>query len=172
MAGLTRPSLLATAGLVAVLLVPAVATAADPAPAPTTQPPTCAERFPDEGPAGVDLRLGCVVSEVIGRWRPDQASAPPPLSAYLVWLGVLVGAGIGLGFVVLRLAARGAGRRLAPATPGSWWVCPACHSINGLAVGSCYNCGAARPADAAANAMLTAEAPETAQSFGRGKHDR
>jgi len=160
------------AGLTLALLLVAVAPTfgADPAPAATQRPPTCAERFPEEGPAGVDLRLGCIVSEVVGLWRPDQAASPPTLSAYAITLGVLVAAVIGLGLVATRFLARRAGERLAATTPEAWWVCPSCHSINGLGASRCYNCAGPRPADAGAAPMLTSDAPVTPQSFGRGKH--
>lgn len=169
MAGLTRAVLLATGGLLLVLLVgPTIAAAADPGA--STAPPTCAERYPAEGPAGVDLRLGCIVSEVVGLWRPSQTSPPPPLSAYAVAAGVLVMACIGLGLIAVRLMARRAGRRLAPTTPDAWWVCPSCHSINGLGTARCYNCATPAPDDIGAALMPTSAQPATPQSFGRGKH--
>ena len=169
MAGLTRAAGLATLALLLFLALAAPASGADPVPTP--RPPTCAERFPDPGPAGVDLRLGCIVSELVGLYRPDQAAPPPTLSAYAIALGILVAATIGLGLVGARLLARRAGARLAATTPEAWWVCPTCHSINGMHVAHCYNCGTSRPADAADAAMLTSDLPSTPQSFGRGKHE-
>jgi hypothetical protein len=169
-AGLTRAGLLATAALLLASLLPAATIAADPATEATPRPPSCAERYPAEGPAGVDLRLGCVVSEVIGLWRPDQAAAPPPLSTYAIALAALVGSVIGLGLVATRVLARRAGARLAPTTPGAWWVCPSCHSINGLGVGQCYRCGTPMPDDVGASLLPTGEEASTPQSFGRGKH--
>jgi hypothetical protein len=171
MAGLRRPGLVAAGGLV--LLTLAVGTAGIVAasdPGATARPPTCAERFPAEGPAGVDLRLGCIVSEVVGLWKPEQASAPPTLSAYAIAVAALAVASLGLALIATRLLARRASARLAATTPGAWWVCGACHSINGLGSARCYNCSAPRPADAAATAMLTDDSPATPQSFGRGKH--
>jgi hypothetical protein len=170
-AGLIRAGLLAT--VVLLVVGPPAMLAADPAAGPgeTARPPTCAERFPAEGPAGVDLRLGCIVSELIGLWRPDQDAPPPTLSAYAIAVGVLIAAIAGLGLVGARLVARGAGRRLAPTTPGAWWVCPTCRSINGIGITRCYNCAAARPAAGAAELMATGQDPATPQSFGRGKHD-
>jgi hypothetical protein len=170
MAGLTRAGRLAAAAWLLALLHPAAGLAADPATDATPRPPTCAERYPAEGPAGVDLRLGCVVSEVIGLWRPGQAAAPPTLSTYAIALAALVGSLVGLALLTTRVLARRAGARLAPTTPGVWWVCPSCHSINGLGVGRCYRCGTANPGDASAALLPTGEDPATPQSFGRGKH--
>lgn len=170
MAGLTRSAVVATGGLLLFIFVPALTAAADPAGA-SPQPPTCAERYPAEGPAGVDLRLGCIVSEVVGLWRPSQTAPPPTLSAYAITVAVLVVASVGLGLVAARLVARRAGQRLAPVTPGAWWVCPSCHSINGLGAARCYNCAAPAPDDLASALMTTSEQPETPQSFGRGKHE-
>ena len=156
--------------LVLVLFAPSFAAGGEPASvSETPRLPTCAQRYPAEGPAGVDLRLGCVVSELIGLWRPDQSSAPPTLSAYAITAAALVVASVALGLAITRLLARRAGRRLAPMTPDAWWVCPSCHSINGFAASRCYNCGSPQPSDAAAGAMLTGDPPTTPQSFGRGK---
>jgi hypothetical protein len=168
-AGLIRALVVAALALLSVVPIAAPVLGIDSAQ--TTHPPTCAERFPEEGPAGVDLRLGCIVSEVVGLWRPDAVSPPPTLSTYAVVLGVLVAASVGLGLVLTRMLARRAGARLAPSTPGAWWVCPACHSINGLRVARCYNCAAPRPPGAGVEPLLTGEVPTTPQSFGRGKHE-
>jgi hypothetical protein len=168
-AGLSRAGLLASFALLLVLGAPATTIGGDPAPTP--RPPTCAERYPAEGPAGVDLRLGCIVSEVIGLWRPEQASAPPTLSAYAITLAVLVTALVGLGILGARLLGRRAGERLAPTTPEAWWVCGTCHSLNGLSAARCYNCAAPRPEDVASALMPTSDQPSTPQSFGRGKRD-
>ncbi|HTK45187.1 MAG TPA: hypothetical protein VL749_07535 [Patescibacteria group bacterium] len=175
MAGLTRPALLATGGLLLLSLLALVpgaagAAAADPAAGASPRPPTCTERFPAEGPAGVDLRLGCIVSEVIGLWRPSQTSPPPPLSAYAVAVGILAMALIALGLVAARLLARRAGQRLAPVTPEAWWVCPSCHSINGVGTARCYNCALPAPDDISTALLPTSDQPVTPQSFGRGKH--
>jgi hypothetical protein len=170
LADLIRGCLLA----VAILLLPgsrAVLAAESGTAAETPRPPTCAERFPAEGPAGVDLRLGCIVSEVIGLWRPGEATPPPTLSTYAIVVAVLVLALAGLGLLGVRLVARRAGARLAPTTPDAWWLCPSCRSINGLAAARCYNCATPQP-DAGALALLeTSRDPGTPQSFGRGKHE-
>lgn len=158
--------------LVAVALLlaaPAGAIAADPSAQPEVRPPTCAERFPEEGPAGVDLRLGCIVSELVGLYTPGQASAPPTISTYAL---VLVGIALGVAMVAVlatRLLARRAGEALAPVTPDAWWQCPTCRSVNGAGVTRCYSCASPRPADVGV-ILETADAPGTPQSFGRGKH--
>lgn len=119
----------------------------------------------------MDLRFGCIVSELVGLWRPGQASAPPTLSAYAIALATLVVAAVLLGALAIRLLARRAGGRLAPTTPDAWWVCPACHSINGLGSARCYNCAAPVPLDVSGAILHTSDEPATPQSFGRGKHE-
>lgn len=158
--------------LVAVALLlaaPAEAIAADPSAPPEARPPTCAERFPEEGPAGVDLRLGCIVSEVVGLYTPGQASAPPTISTYaLVLVGIVLGVAV-VALLATRLLARRAGEALAPVTPSAWWQCPTCRSVNGAGVTRCYSCGSMRPADVRV-ILETDDSPGTPQSFGRGKH--
>jgi hypothetical protein len=146
------------------------ALAADPTadPGATTRPPTCSERFPSEGPAGVDLRLGCIVGEVVGLYTPGQPELPVPMSSYAIAVVLFV---IGILIVIVFsgrfvhwLAARSIGRRLAPALPGEWWVCATCKSVNGANVGHCYSCGADRPDGPA---LMTDDQPSIPQSFGR-----
>jgi hypothetical protein len=132
-------------------------------PEPSAGPPTCAERFPDPGPAGVDLRLGCIVSEVLGLYTSRDPTRPPPLSTYaIVTIGGLAAAAL-IGAMALRLLGRRTARRLAPATPDAWWVCDRCHSVNGAGVTRCYACGAPPPGGPL---MTTAARPETPQQFG------
>jgi hypothetical protein len=141
-------------------------------PTPTQRPPTCAQRYPATDPEGVDRLVGCIMSQIAGLWRPGEPANPPTLSAYGIALAALVAGSIGLGLAVTRLLARRASASLAPTTPDAWWVCPNCHSVNGLAMSRCYACGGTQPADAAATAMPTSDAPETRQSFGRGKFEQ
>lgn len=165
-AALTRGAFLAVALLVA---LPAGARAADPTAQPAARPLSCAERFPEEGPAGVDLRLGCVVSELVGLYTPGQASAPPTISAYgLAMLAIVLGVAL-IAILLTRLLARRAGAALAPVTPDAWWQCPSCRSVNGAGITRCYSCGAHRPADLGVT-LATDDSPGTPQSFGRGKH--
>jgi hypothetical protein len=159
-----RPVLLVLALTAA---IPAMALAADPTPGPPAGTPTCAERYPEDGPAGVDLRLGCVVSELVGLYTTGQAAPPPPLSAYVVGLGIAIAVVAGLLLLAGRLLARRAGQRLAPVTPGEWWLCSTCRSVNGTAAAHCYSCGSSR---SAGPSLLTDDQPATPQSFGRGKH--
>lgn len=156
---------LALLGTIA-LARPSGSLAADPTQPPGGQagdPPSCADRYPAEGPAGVDLRLGCIVSEVVGLYTAGQASAPPPLSTYAIAVGGLVLAGaVGL-WLAGRLLARRAGSRLAPVLASSWWICATCRSVNGAGILRCYSCKSARPD----GPMLTTDDhPEIAQSFG------
>lgn len=152
--------------LLAAIGAPGAIHAADPTPGPTGQtarPPTCADRFPEEGPAGVDLRLGCIVSEVVGLYTAGQAAPPPPLSSYATFLGIAVLGGLIAAWLVARLVARRAGRRFAPVLAGQWWICGTCSSVNGAGVERCYSCGSDRPD----GPMLTTdEHPEYPQSLG------
>ena len=158
-------ALLLAAGLLA---APAAALAADPSAAPEPRPPSCSERFPDEGPAGVDLRLGCIVSEIVGLYAPGQASAPPTISTYAVVLLAIALGVSAIALVAARLLARRAGQALEPVTPDAWWQCPRCRSVNAVGASRCYSCGAVRPEDVGAM-LMTDDDPGTPQSFGRGK---
>lgn len=137
-------SIASSVAVMAVLSVGSVASAADPTIPPPAQ--TCDRRFPASGPAGVDLRLGCLVGEVVGTFTgaTDQGD-PAPLSSYLEPLA-LVGLGLAGGVVALVLTRRVLGRRLAPIAPSEWWGCGACRSLNPGAASRCYSCGAPRPA--------------------------
>ena len=119
---------------------PAVGQEATTEPA-ATRAPNCTDRFPAEGPAGVDLRLGCIVSELVGLYTASDRGEPPRLSAYVLVLAGGVVVGVLLVAFALRLLARRAGRRLAPVTPAEWWVCPECHSVNATSASRCYACG-------------------------------
>ncbi|HJW21110.1 MAG TPA: Ran-binding zinc finger domain-containing protein [Candidatus Limnocylindrales bacterium] len=140
--GLAR--IASSVAVMAVLAAGSVAAAADP----TSPPPrlTCDQRFPANGPAGVDLRLGCLVGEVVGTFTgaTDQGD-PAPLSSYLEPL-VLVGLGLAGMVVALVLTRRALGHRLAPVAPSEWWSCGACRSLNPGSASRCYSCGAPRPA--------------------------
>ncbi|HSO29097.1 MAG TPA: zinc finger Ran-binding domain-containing protein [Candidatus Sulfomarinibacteraceae bacterium] len=149
-------------------------TAADPSPipgatpAPVPQRPTCAERYPADGPAGVDLLLGCVVSELVryagglgGGLEP--VGEPPRLSGYLVPIGILVATIVSIALVV-RVARRDAGRRLAPAAPVAWWSCAACRSLNAAGRTACYRCG--REFEEGATELRADGEPLAPQSFG------
>ena len=159
--------------LVAVALLlaaPANVISADPSRPPEARPPSCTERFPEEGPAGVDLRLGCVVSEVVGLYTPGQASAPPTISdltKYLPVPAIVLGVAV-VAILSTRLLARRAGAALAPVMPDAWWQCPSCRSVNGAGVTRCYSCGAHQPADVKVT-LATDDSARTPQSFGRGK---
>lgn len=132
---------------------------------PTPRQPTCAERYPADGPAGVDLQLGCIVTELMGAYTgtTDAGGAPPRVSA---WLGPLaaVGAGLALLYLVARSVRRAAGRRLAPVVPRTWWSCPRCRSLNAVGVAACYRCG--YPWDAGIPELHEGDQPPP-QSFGR-----
>jgi len=106
-----------------------------------TRIPTCSERFPAEGPAGVDLRLGCIVSELVGLYTASSRDEPPRLSAYALMLAGLLAFGSLLVALVVRLLARRAAARLAPVIPTAWWVCPSCNSVNATSASRCYACG-------------------------------
>ena len=163
-------ALLAIAAVVAVAAVitfgPVVTLAADPTQGPaasTPAPPTCAERFPAEGPAGVDLRLGCIVGEVVGLYTAGQATPPAPLSTYAIVVAALVLVAVIAVWLLGKALARRASRRLAPVLASEWWVCASCRSVNAAGVARCYSCGSDRPDGPM---LRTDEHPEVAQSFG------
>ena len=136
------------AGLVAGLATaPMAALAADPPGGPAGHAPTCQERYPGDGPAGVDLQLGCVIAQLVGAYTGADSSDPAPLSSYLrpvAIVGLLVAA-VAIALVVVR---RRLGRRLAPVLAAEWWSCPACRSVNPAVATSCYSCGSPRTTDA------------------------
>lgn len=153
----------AAAGILVLgILVATPVFAADPSPAPTPHAATCAERYPGEGPAQVDLRLGCIANELVGHYTRGGGD-PAPISSYLGQLVALVG-----GFVLLFLAARfvlgRASKRMAPASPGAYWLCPSCRSVNDPTRAACYACAQPWTPDAAI--VPTAEHPEMVQRFG------
>ena len=135
--------------------------AADPSPSP--RPPTCAERYPAEGPAGVDLRLGCIARELVGIYTGENAEEPPRISRYLGQMAVVAGAAV-LAVVFLRLVRGRVGRRLAPEKPTAWWLCPKCRSVNAVGKAACYSCGTPWTPDAAV--VPIAEHPKMTQRFG------
>lgn len=159
--------------VIGLALIGAVATAAPAwvAAADPTQPPpgTCGDRYPADGPAGVDLQLGCMAAELVahytGRSAPVEAT---PLSGYVPQL-TLIAVGIAGLIVASLVARRRLGRRLAPVMPDEWWSCAACHSVNAVTIGSCYRCGALRSPDAVT--MQTVANPETPQAFGHDWRD-
>jgi hypothetical protein len=161
---------LGTAVLLAAAMVRAtIAADPSPSPPPTPQAPTCAERYPADGPAGVDLLLGCVVSELVryagglgGGLEP--VGEPPRLSQYLVPIAIIVTAIVAV-VLVVRVARRDAGRRLAPAAPVAWWSCPACRSLNAAGRRKCYRCGHA--VEVSATELRVDAEPLAPQSFGR-----
>lgn len=137
-----------------------------PGPASETAPPSCADRFPAEGPAGVDLRLGCIVGELVGLYTARDARPPAPLSSYAIAAGALLVGVLVVVWFAGRLVARRAGRRLAPVLPDEWWVCATCRSVNGAGVERCYSCGAGRPDGPT---LPTDASPGIPQSFGEGR---
>jgi hypothetical protein len=147
------------------LAIPGAVAAEDPTQPPIADPPraTCAERFPAEGPAGVDLRLGCIVGELVGLYTASSEVAPTPASTYAIALAAAIGAALLVAWLAALAIRRRAGRRLAPVLPGTWWVCDRCHSVNPGEARRCYACGAP-PSDGPA--LPTGERPETPQSFG------
>jgi hypothetical protein len=118
----------------------ATVVASGPSAEPTLRPLTCAERYPDEGPAGLDLRLACIVTKLVGAYAtPGDASTPPRLSDWLRPMGVAMLVLILIWFVI-RTVTRRAATRLAPVVPASWWSCPACRSLNPSGTMACYSC--------------------------------
>jgi hypothetical protein len=149
-----------------VALGPTAVVGADPSPLPAAAP-SCDELYPEEGPAGIDLRLGCLVDRLVAQYTGKApSSGPARISAYLPALGAAVLAGAAL-VVLGAWVARRVGRRLAPVMPAAWWACPRCNSVNGAGTDRCYACGAPIPDEG--RILPTAEHPETPQAFGGGR---
>jgi hypothetical protein len=165
-AGLTRHLLPALTVAIATLAAP-VGHAAAGEPTATTGPEparvTCADRYPAEGPAGVDLRLGCIAGEIVGLYTASSGQPPAPISTWVVLLLASVATGLVGVWLVTRALTRRAGRRLAPVLAGARWVCDRCRSVNGAEKVRCYSCGAP---PSGGPTMPTSEHPETPQSFG------
>jgi hypothetical protein len=130
--------------------------------------PRCADWEQNGAPAGIDMRLVCTATEVIGTYTGTEGSHRDLLPL----AGVAVASGVALAVVawaVVMQLTRRAGRRLAPAAPASWWMCPRCHSLNAAGTPACYACRDAAPADAddPAARMPTAPEPVIDQRFGR-----
>lgn len=145
------------------------AAGADPSPPPRTGIDTCGQRFPADGPAGVDLQLGCLVSEIVAHYTGTAGPIEPaPLSSYVPQMALIaaLAAAILLGLFGAR---RILGRRLAPVLPDEWWSCTACHSVNAVTSERCYRCGAPRSADA--DTLRTVDHPVTPQAFGHDWRD-
>lgn len=158
--------------LAASLSWPITVAAADPAatptstPAPTPRPLTCAERYPDPGPGGLDLRIPCIVRELMGLVE-DPGDRPPRLTEWLPTIALLAAGGLIAAVILGRMvgAARARmGWRLAPAAPGLRWSCPRCHSANEPSRERCYSCGLAWTPEAMT--MPVSEHPVMVQSFG------
>ncbi len=116
--------------------------AIEPSPTPvvTEPPPTCAQRYPADGPAGVDLRLGCIVAELVGAYTsPGDITTAPRISSWLKPIA-FAGAGLVLVWIVARWMSRRAGVRLAPVVPAAWWSCSGCRSLNADGTVACYRC--------------------------------
>lgn len=145
-------TLLATAWLLALVAAPA-ALADDP-----PRDPRCADWEQNGAPAGIDMRLVCAANEVIGAYTGQSSTDElnrEPLTAYITALVVMGTVFAVVGIVATRYVGGKAGRRLAPERPDSWWVCPACQSLNAEGRTACYRCQASR-AEAAA---VAGEAP-------------
>lgn len=123
------------------------ARAADPQPS-SPPPRTCADRFPADGPGGVDLQLGCIAAEIVasatGSARPVGRAR---ISEWILPIGGALGGLLLLAWLTRALHGR-LNRRLAPAEPATWWVCPGCRSLNPGPGASCYACGTRRNPDA------------------------
>lgn len=152
----------------AALVLPVAAGAASPTepPAPTARPPTCAERYPDPGPGGLDLRIPCIVRELMGLVE-NPGDEPARLTMWLPTIAMLATAGFIAALILGRIVGRaraGFERRVAPAAPAVRWSCPRCHSVNEPSRETCYSCGTAW--SPAATTMPVAEHPVMVQSFG------
>jgi hypothetical protein len=141
----------------------AMAADPSPSPSPSPRPPTCAEQYPEEGPAGIDLRMACVVRELVGHYTGAEPAGPQRISEVLVPMAAIVVIGLSL-FVGARMIVRRSSHVLAPVLPSSWWLCPACTSFNPAGAAACYSCHTPWTPDA--KVVPTSEQPLMVQRFG------
>ena len=149
--------LLAALAILACLASPVLAHG----PAHAAEDPRCTDWAEGNEPSGLDLTAMCIAHEVVGTYTAAGTDSDP----LLPYVGAALVAGMGLAFVgvlALRFGTRPVARRLESRLPDSWWVCPACHSVNADGREACYACRQPAPAPAAAR-MPTAgsTAPET-----------
>jgi hypothetical protein len=166
--------LLAIAAVVMIAARPGSIRAADPSAGPVIGAArTCAERFPAQGPGGVDLQLGCMAGEIISAYTGAAQSADPErLSTWIARLGVFALLLVAL-MLLGRTLGRRLGRRLAPSAPDSWWSCPHCMSLNEDHARACYGCGQAWTRDALVLATTTSKPqPADGPPGGGGDGDR
>jgi hypothetical protein len=107
------------------------------------------------------------VNELAGHYTGADAGPsgePPRISAYLGPIALGAVGLVGL-LLVLRVAQRSAGRRLAPAAPTSFWSCLGCRSLNADGTAVCYRCG--RAWEAGAEELSADAEPPAPHSFGR-----
>lgn len=167
---LAAGTLAASALAASALVISALAADPTPGPTPSVRPPTCTERYPADGPAGVDLQLGCVVNELIGfLGGVGEPGGSHRLSEYGVPIGVGAAALVLLALAI-RQVRRAAGRRLAAAAPSAVWSCPTCRSLNDASHDHCYRCG--RPFEPGDLELRTDAEPLAPQSFGRRSDGR
>ena len=110
-----------------------------------------------------DRHVQPVVGEVVGLYTAGQTTPPAPISTYAMVVGILIVGILIVIWLVGRLVAQSAGRRLAPVLPGEWWVCATCKSVNGAGVAHCYSCGSTPPDGPT---LATDPNPGIPQSFG------
>jgi hypothetical protein len=138
--GLARLAVLAAVVLTA--SAPSVVQASDPV---STSAPTCADRYPPGGPAGIDLRVACALGEVVGLATGSGEPADPEGVAAGLRLVALGAAALAAVLLGLRMTGRLAVRVIAPGGPPAAWPCPACHSVNPASSARCYACRTMRP---------------------------
>jgi hypothetical protein len=110
--------------------------------------PRCSDWEQHGAPPGIDLRVVCTATQIIGTYTGSGTGdiTDEPALPYVVAL-LVTGAGLAVvGLVAMRFVGGRAGRRLAPAAPDAWWVCPSCQSLNAVGRPACYACHAGAPA--------------------------
>lgn len=112
--------------------------------------PRCAPGYPVE--PGVDLSALCAEQVPVG----TSGDLDPGASRLLPFIGAGVVTGIALAVVaVIAMRVRKPAPRTSKPTAKTWWVCPACHSMNAADRTACYSCQTAAPS-VASRAMPTA----------------
>ncbi|MEO8461877.1 MAG: hypothetical protein ABI555_01580, partial [Chloroflexota bacterium] len=123
--------------------------APSPTPSPTDDPRTCAQRYPIDGPGGVNLQIACIVVEFVAADAKSEAKAEAQarIASGFGPVVVLVSAAV-VAWIAVQWMSRRTGARLAPTQPARWWSCTHCRSLTAIGITNCYRCGQPWTADA------------------------
>ena len=135
--------------LVVALAPPVSAADPSPTPSPTKDPRTCVQRYPIDGPGGVNLQIACTVVELVASDAKSdvKAEAQARIASGVGPVVVLVSAAV-VAWIAVQWMSRRTGARLAPTQPAGGWSCTHCRSLTAIGITNCYRCGQPWTADA------------------------